>query len=344
MQDLLYDIHIHIANPWLAGFIGASLILLIYCLLFVVGRKYVLLALQKMMRAFNSESHENLAFAFFKILRRLGALVGLDLIIEGLPVPPRLTLWVSNGIFVVVTIMIGAGLFDFVDVLGGVLRVRAREFETLVTKLLKILIATVALMVLMRHFNYDIWHIMTALGVGTLAVGLAAQPTLANMIAGFTILIDRPFRRGDHISLASGDTGDVQHIGMRSTHIKTPDGNMLIVSNTELVNSRVTNYSMPNESFAQKVKFYFDQGSDFTLIKPMIKKCVETTPGVVKGTTSVLAVNLNDWSVEIDAFYQVESYTQTGNITDKIIDAVMAEMKNKQIQFATNPQGGTKKI
>ena len=57
----------------------------------------------------------------------------------------------------------------------------------------------------------------------------------------------------------------------------------------------------------------------------------------MKDSCSVLAVAVNDWSVEINALYQVENYSQTGKVTDLIISAVMNEMKQKQIHFATNP-------
>ena len=83
---------------------------------------------------------------------------------------------------------------------------------------------------------------MAALGVGSLAIGLAAQQTLGNMIAGFTLLVDRPFRVGDRIQLATGEQGEVLEIGVRSTRICLPTRNLLIVPNAELVNSRVVNF------------------------------------------------------------------------------------------------------
>ena len=75
---------------------------------------------------------------------------------------------------------------------------------------------------------------MVSLGVGSLAVGLAAQDTLANMFAGFTLMLDRPFRVGDRIQLASGEVGDVEAIGMRATRIKTSDETILVVPNSLL--------------------------------------------------------------------------------------------------------------
>ena len=97
----------------------------------------------------------------------------------------------------------------------------AREFTPLFSKVGKVFIALVALSMLLQHFGVNVASLVVSLGVGSLAVGLAAQDTLANMFAGFTILLDQPFRVGDRIQLATGETGDVQSIGMRATTIKT---------------------------------------------------------------------------------------------------------------------------
>src|SRR6185295_9657089 len=96
----------------------------------------------------------------------------------------------------------------------------AREFTPLFSKVGRVFIALVALTMLLQHFGVNVASLVVSLGVGSLAVGLAAQDTLANMFAGFTILLDQPFRVGDRIQLATGEIGDVQSIGMRSTVMK----------------------------------------------------------------------------------------------------------------------------
>ncbi|MDD2336659.1 MAG: mechanosensitive ion channel, partial [Geobacteraceae bacterium] len=89
----------------------------------------------------------------------------------------------------------------------------------LIRKVFTIFLVCAALIVVLKHFGYDVLSLLTALGLGSLAIGLAAKDTLANMISGFTLMIDRPFRIGDRIQLASGKAGDVVDIGLRSTRI-----------------------------------------------------------------------------------------------------------------------------
>ena len=100
------------------------------------------------------------------------------------------------------------------------IRAVEKDFLPLIEKISTIFIFLIGIIVVLKHFNYDVLSLVTALGIGSLAIGLAAKDTLANMISGFTIMVDRPFRVGDRIQLSSGEVGDVLEIGLRSTKIK----------------------------------------------------------------------------------------------------------------------------
>jgi len=120
------------------------------------------------------------------------------------------------------------------------------EFLPLFQKILKIVTVISAVVVVLSHFNFNVTSLVAGLGVGGLAISLAAKDTLSNMISGFTIMIDRPFRVGDHIILQSGDRGIVENIGLRSTKIQLYEKNILVVPNAEMVNSRVINRHYPD--------------------------------------------------------------------------------------------------
>ena len=116
-----------------------------------------------------------------------------------------------------------------------------REYVPLLSKILGITLGVVWIVLVAKHFGRDISSLVAALGVGSLAVGLAAQQTLGNMIGGLVVLVERPFRVGDRIRLATGEVGEVLEVGVRSTRIRLADRNLLIVPNAELANSRVVN-------------------------------------------------------------------------------------------------------
>jgi small-conductance mechanosensitive channel len=90
------------------------------------------------------------------------------------------------------------------------------EFLPLINRLLRVVVFVVALVTILSHFNVDVNGLLAVLGVGSLAIALAAKDTIANMISGFIIMIDRPFRAGDRVILDSGEKCDVHKIGLRS--------------------------------------------------------------------------------------------------------------------------------
>src|SRR6202012_1541153 len=92
-----------------------------------------------------------------------------------------------------------------------------REYVPLAEKATSLAVSFIVVIVVAKHFGKDVTSLVAALGVGSLAIGLAAQETLGNMIAGFVLLVDRPFRPGERVRLASSEVGEVVIIGVRST-------------------------------------------------------------------------------------------------------------------------------
>jgi len=100
---------------------------------------------------------------------------------------------------------------------------------------------TVALLLIFSNLGFDVTSLVASLGIGGIAVALAAQNILGDIFASFSIYFDRPFEIGDYIVIDKND-GFVEKIGLKTTRIRTLDGDELVVSNNELVNSRVRNY------------------------------------------------------------------------------------------------------
>jgi small-conductance mechanosensitive channel len=337
MESILELFEIHLKNPWIAGLINACIILALVSLILVVSNRIIRPTISRFLGLFESSPDEEVISAFLTLIRKIIVLIGLGLALTSLPLPIKIELFIHSTIFVIVSFFTLLGLFDLSNIISLIVRRQAPEFEILSNRILKITFSTVVLMITMRHFNYDIWHIMTALGVGTLAVGLAAQPTLANMIAGFTILIDRPFKTGDRIALSSGETGDVVNIGLRSTRIQTSEGNTLVVSNSEMVTSRLINYSFPNSEVGSKLKFYFHLDSPIQEAKATLSRVGQNVSGATPGSVSVLLTGVTEWSLEVTVWYKAEHYTIAGQVTDELISQALVEFKNLGIKLSTSP-------
>jgi small-conductance mechanosensitive channel len=157
----------------------------------------------------------------------------------------------------------------------------AREVLPLVDKTGKVLLLAIGLVVILDHFRIEIRSILVTLGVGSLAIGLALQDTLANMFGGFTIMLDRPFRVGDRIQLSTGEGGDVQAIGIRSTRVVTLEGHLLVIPNAHLVKTMVINQSVPDERGRAVVEVGIDLDADPEQAKALMLEVASAHPLVV---------------------------------------------------------------
>jgi len=337
MHQVLKLLHIPTEDPWILGVIKAGIVATIVIILLIASDRLMRPLFNKLAEMV----HEKLDTQIFQksrtLFRKLVVVVGTEMAITSLPLPRETEIFIQSAAFIIIAFLLLIALFEVAEVLGLLVKRKAPEFEILSSRILKILFATLVLMVTMQHFEYSIMHILTALGVGTLAVGLAAQPTLTNMIAGFTILIDRPFRRGDRIALSPTEVGDVVNIGIRSTHILKTDGNVLVVANSDLVTSRLVNFNFPNEFVSQTLKFYLSHGSNFQEIKNILKGIAETTPGIVKGSAIALLSGITEWGTEISVTFNIEHFTLGAKATDALIDTAILEFQKRGIFIATNP-------
>jgi small-conductance mechanosensitive channel len=106
-------------------------------------------------------------------------------------------------------------------------------------------VLVVGLLVLLDSLGVQITPLLTALGVGGLAVALALQDTLSNLFAGVHLLADRPIRVGDYVKIADTIEGYVVDVGWRSTRVRMLQNNVVIVPNKRVAESIITNYDLP---------------------------------------------------------------------------------------------------
>ena len=111
----------------------------------------------------------------------------------------------------------------------------------------KVIIWAIAFLVILPLYGVNISALIAALGVSSLAIALAAQDTIANIIAGFLIMVDTPFRVGDRIKLPSGENVQVLDIGVRRSKFLSEDKAIIIVPNVDLSKSKIVNYTFGEE-------------------------------------------------------------------------------------------------
>lgn len=162
--------------------------------------------------------------------------------------PEGVAKFISNGLKVVVAASITYMVLKFVDLLMTYWRRRIPEEEQVVDKALvpilrktfKVFVVVVAALVTAQNLGINITGLIASLGIGGLAVALAAQDTLANLFGAVAIFLDKPFRVGDRIQLDQVD-GVVETIGLRSTRVRNLDGHLITIPNKTIGNATITN-------------------------------------------------------------------------------------------------------
>ncbi|HUB80097.1 MAG TPA: mechanosensitive ion channel family protein [Bryobacteraceae bacterium] len=169
---------------------------------------------------------------------------------------------------------------NFGDQVPGALPV-----TTLSQNLAQIGVLILGIVVVLDHYNYSIKTILTALGIGGLAVALALQDTLSNLFAGFYVAVARQIRLGDYVKLNSGEEGYVADIGWRSTSIRSLSANMIIVPNGKLAQAIVTNYCLPEKSmstsFQVGVSYTSDPDKVERILLEIARSSTEDIPGML---------------------------------------------------------------
>ncbi len=175
--------------------------------------------------------------------------IGIAITVLGLPREPVDLPRIAGAILTFgVTVLAAWTLFRLIDALSKFLLESARKTESkiddtlipLFRKAAKIFVAVMAFVVAVQNLGYSISGLLAGLGIGGLAIALAARDTLANVFGSITILIDKPFKVGDWVS-GPGFEGVVEEIGFRSTRIRTFHKTLISIPNNTLVNMTIDN-------------------------------------------------------------------------------------------------------
>jgi len=178
------------------------------------------------------------------------ALGGLYFALKALIIPQNIWEVIENIFQVVLILKIIQAVTMFIDslmdnYLAKYLASKGHfdlQLTRLIGKIINISLWVVGVSLILKVFNYDITAIITGLGIGGLAIALAAQDTLGNFFSSVSIIADRPFKIGDIIKFGTNE-GTITDIGMRTTRLETYFGTQIVVPNSELAKSVVENLS-----------------------------------------------------------------------------------------------------
>jgi len=175
-------------------------------------------------------------------------------------------------------------------------------------------ILALAGLLILSNLGLSITPLLTALGIGSLAVALALQPTLTNLIAGIHIALARPIRVGDFVQLETGVKGEVEDIGWRATRIRELPNNIIIVPNSRLAEMIVTNFELPAPEQAALAEVGVAYGSDMLTVERVTCEVARETLKEVQGGVTefepfIRYHTFGDFSINFTVILRIRQFT-----------------------------------
>lgn len=205
--------------------------------------------------------------------------------------------------------------------------------------ILKGTILTLGILVILSVLGISIAPLLTALGVGGLAVALALQDTLANLFAGIHILVEKSVRVGDFIKLESGQEGYVDDITWRTTRIRMLPNNMVIIPNNKLSQSIVTNYNLPEKNMSVTIQVGVSYSSDPDRVEKILseeaKKALGEIPGLLGDPGPFVRFNpgFGDSSLDFTLTCQVREFTDQYLVQHELRKRIFSRFNKEGIEI-----------
>jgi len=200
-------------------------------------------------------------------------------------------------------------------------------------RLSRALMIIFGLTILLDHYGVNITALTAALGIGGLAISLAAKDTIADAIAGMIILLDRPFRVGDRIEIQGvGTWGDVTEVGLRTTRIRTRDNRMVIVPNSIISINQVINYSYPDPRYRIETHVDVPHGTDVEFVRHLFIDTLSQVEGVLtEKPVDALYIETVGSAMRFRLRWWIASYVDTRRMFDRVHTAIQYALDNAGI-------------
>lgn len=248
--------------------------------------------------------------------------------------------WLSVGANILLVLFIaieGTRFFQNVLEISLLDAASLSNFTTMqgVVLILKIILWVTVFLLVLSNFGINISALATSLGIGGIAIALAVQNILADLFASFSIYFDKPFQVGDYIVIGE-NSGTVSRIGLKTTRIKTLEGEELIISNKELTEVRVQNYKRMED---RRVDITLHFRADTPVEK------LEKVPQLVRNSISKMKkieydygrfLKVDEWSLQFEFVYYLKSGDWYEYVDSKelIIFAVKKALEKENIALA----------
>jgi small-conductance mechanosensitive channel len=301
----------------------------------VVGR------IARLLRRTSTEVDDLLLVAIRPQLPVWSAALGIVIGAHQIPLPEAMRQVVLRGAEALVIFSVTLAVSRL---LGELLRLKSAQWPevlpatTLTRNVIHIIVVGLGVLVIASNLGIAITPIITALGVGSLAVALALQPTLANLFAGFHVTLSRKIRVGDYVELEGGTQGYVEDVGWRSTQIRELPNNLIIVPNAKLAEIVVKNYTLPENEQAALVQVGVSYASDLEKVErvtlEVARQILGDTPGGVAEFEPLVRYHtFGDSSINFTVVLRVKQFVDRYLVTHEFIKRLRQRYEDEGIEI-----------
>jgi small-conductance mechanosensitive channel len=316
---------------YLAGGIVAGLIV----------EKVILVWLKKLASHTRWKFDDILVGSLRNLLIWAGTFIGLYLGLEELALKPGVMIIVNKSYVVLIILWITLYVTRIVNRLirsTGAKNSLLLPSMSILTNLARIVIYVVGLLVALQSLKIPITPILTALGVGGLAVALALQGTLSNLFAGIQLLASNHIRPGDYVQLESGDEGYIQDITWRSTVIKALANREIIIPNSQLASATLKNFTLPDPEIAVLVNMSVAYPSDLRKVESVTideaAKTMQQLNFVIEGFTPLIRYNtFGDSGIGFTVIMRVRQYVDRYILLHEFVKNIQERYKAEGIEI-----------
>jgi small-conductance mechanosensitive channel len=191
--------------------------------------------------------------------------------------------------------------------------------------LTRALVFGIGLMVLLGFLGISVTPLLTALGVGGLAVALALQDTLANLFAGVHILVERPIAVGDFVRLSADEEGMVSDIGWRTTRLVTGANNTVVIPNKTITSANLLNYSLPSMEVGASAPVLLGMDADIEMAEKIAVAAALETEGVLRVPAPAFIADpgMEATHLQYRLHFRVAQHTQSGGVRTRVVNRML---------------------
>ena len=206
------------------------------------------------------------------------------------------------------------------------------EVVTLFQRFSRIIVGFVGIIFILEVWGIQVGPLLASLGIAGIAVAFALQNTLGNIFGGISLIIDRSVTVNDFIKLDDNTEGFVVDIGLRSTKIKSKDGDLIIVPNGKLADSKIYNYHKPLPMTRVTIEFGVKYGSDVEKVKKIVLNEINKVKGALKEPApAVVFDELGDFALKFKAFFWVASIDKKLEAREAAMTAIYNALNRNKI-------------